>query len=271
MSKVLFFDIDGTLIDYHGNMPASTKFALEQAHDAGHQIVICSGRARFQMAEELLSMSDGVIGCTGANVEAQGKTLYEHFMTKEILEQIIEVLNAASAKIILMSETTTIMNHDAYDYMLNKFAAEYGLKDKFHTILGNPVITNEFDGFSDVKKVLYYDSAWDIQQLTKELGSICDVTASSFEKKEEDSGEITCKGINKSYGMQKYIEFQNIPKEDTIAFGDGPNDMDMIEYAHIGVVMGNGRDELKKRADFITKDIGEDGIYYAMKALHLID
>ena len=58
---------------------------------------------------------------------------------------------------------------------------------------------------------------------------------------------------------------------DTIAFGDGPNDLDMIAYAGVGVAMGNAREGLKKIADFVTKPVNEDGISYAMQKLGLID
>jgi len=58
---------------------------------------------------------------------------------------------------------------------------------------------------------------------------------------------------------------------DTIAFGDGPNDLDMIAYAGVGVAMGNAREELKKIADFVTKPVNEGGIAYAMQKLGLID
>lgn len=70
--------------------------------------------------------------------------------------------------------------------------------------------------------------------------------------------------------MEKYLSYVGATREDAIAFGDGPNDMDMIEYAKIGVCMGNGREELKRIADFVTKDIDEDGIEYAMLRLGLI-
>ena len=70
--------------------------------------------------------------------------------------------------------------------------------------------------------------------------------------------------------MQKYIAYAGISQKDTVAFGDGPNDFDMIEYAGIGVAMGNAVEALKRRADFVTKGIDEDGVAYAMEELGLI-
>lgn len=270
MGKILFFDIDGTLIDYNGKMPASTRLALERARFNGHQIVICSGRARYQMSEELLELADGMIGTTGANVVYQGKTIYEHFMPEDTRKKIFQVLEQSLAHIAGMSEKTMYMNETAYQYLCDKFGSMGGDEGRIQEIMGDTVVTEDASGVKELKKVLYYASSWSVEQVAKALEDCCDVTPSSFEKPVDDCGEITCKSINKSYGMKKYIEYQNIPREDTIAFGDGPNDFDMIEYAGIGVVMGNGREELKNLADFVTKDVNRDGISYAMEKLGLI-
>jgi len=70
--------------------------------------------------------------------------------------------------------------------------------------------------------------------------------------------------------MQKYLAYAGIAQEDTIAFGDGPNDFDMLEYAAVGIAMGNAVEGLKSMADFVTKGIDEDGIAYALSKWGLI-
>ena len=67
--KLLFFDIDGTLLDYTGKMPASAKEALRQARLAGHRLVICSGRSGHQLSDWMFTDFDGIINCTGAGVK----------------------------------------------------------------------------------------------------------------------------------------------------------------------------------------------------------
>lgn len=71
--------------------------------------------------------------------------------------------------------------------------------------------------------------------------------------------------------FKKVLDFYHIKKEETMAFGDGHNDIDMLEYVHIGIAMGNANDEVKKHADDITDDIDQDGIYNALKKYHIID
>jgi hydroxymethylpyrimidine pyrophosphatase-like HAD family hydrolase len=77
-------------------------------------------------------------------------------------------------------------------------------------------------------------------------------------------------GIRKASGMCLIADHLNCANEDIIAFGDGPNDIDMLEYAGIGIAMGNAGDVTKAAADMITDRIDEDGIYRALKKLELI-
>ena len=70
---------------------------------------------------------------------------------------------------------------------------------------------------------------------------------------------------------QRYLEYVGIPREDSIAIGDGPNDLQMMDYAGIGIAMGNAREEVKKRADMVTSHIDEDGLYHALDRLGLLN
>ena len=70
--------------------------------------------------------------------------------------------------------------------------------------------------------------------------------------------------------MKHYLEYAGIAREDSIAIGDGPNDLQMMEYAGIGIAMGNAREEVKQRADLVTEHIDEDGLYHAFERLHLL-
>ena len=87
---------------------------------------------------------------------------------------------------------------------------------------------------------------------------------------DDRAGEIGIGGIHKATGMEIYLNHVGIDRVDCIAVGDGPNDLQMLEYAGVGVAMGNARAEVKARADMVTDAIGEDGIYHAFERLSLI-
>lgn len=71
-------------------------------------------------------------------------------------------------------------------------------------------------------------------------------------------------------GIQKLLEHYHLNADSIMAFGDGDNDVDMLEFARIGVAMGNASQKAKKAADYITTDIDSDGISHALKYFGLV-
>ena len=79
--------------------------------------------------------------------------------------------------------------------------------------------------------------------------------------------ELTPKGIDKAKSLQRLLVHLGMKREDLMAFGDGFNDLSMLEYAGMGIAMGNAVDEVKAIADFITISNDEDGIAIALEQL----
>jgi HAD superfamily hydrolase (TIGR01484 family) len=82
--------------------------------------------------------------------------------------------------------------------------------------------------------------------------------------------DVTAKGITKQRGIDEIIRYFGLSLEDTVAFGDGGNDISMLRHAAIGVAMGQATDEVKAAANYVTAPIDEDGISKAMKHLGII-
>ena len=78
------------------------------------------------------------------------------------------------------------------------------------------------------------------------------------------------KGSSKAVGIDHMIEHFGIKLEETMAIGDGGNDIAMLRHAGVGVVMGNASDEVKAVADYVTDSVDEDGVYNALKHFGLI-
>ncbi len=270
MQKALFFDIDGTLVDFQGHMPESAKEALGRAQQNGHKIVLCSGRSRMQMYPFLLEMGfDGIVAATGAYVECAENVIYRHFMSKEEISTITALLDEAGACYSAQAGEYMITSVKHKERQLARFRS-LGDTEMIDQIWKRLRISENMNQEQGIEKFVYYESEMTVKQIQERLSGICDVTESSFESAVQDSGEITSLGINKSYGMQKYLECAGIARENAIAFGDGPNDFDMVEYAAVGVAMGNASASLKERADMVTASVNEHGVAEAMKKLGLI-
>ena len=78
------------------------------------------------------------------------------------------------------------------------------------------------------------------------------------------------KGINKADGIQVLLKHLKLPISCTYAFGDGPNDLEMLQYVQYGTAMGNAEQNVLKAASYRTEGIWEDGVYRALKRYGLI-
>lgn len=270
MQKALFFDIDGTLVNFQGHMPDSARKALQEAQQNGHKIVLCSGRSRMQIYPFLLEMGfDGIVAATGAYAECAGRVIYRHFMSKEEVCAITALLDEAGACYSAQAGDFMITSASHRDRQIARFRT-LGDSEMIDQIWSRVRITENMNQEPGIEKFVYYESKMPVSEIRERLSEICDVTESSFESEVSDSGEITSRGINKAHGMQKYLECAGIARENTIAFGDGPNDFDMLEYAAVGVAMGNASAALKEQADMVTAGIDDDGLAVAMKKTGLI-
>ena len=85
-----------------------------------------------------------------------------------------------------------------------------------------------------------------------------------------DFMDITAKGADKGNALKIMAAHQHIDIQETMAFGDGGNDLSIIQDAGIGVAMGNANECLKQAADYVTTSVDEDGVYNALKHFEVI-
>jgi Cof subfamily protein (haloacid dehalogenase superfamily) len=270
MRKALFFDIDGTLINFQGEMPKGVKEGLLQLKENGHKILLCSGRSLCQITPVLRALPfDGIISGSGSYVESEGKMIFEHHMSREVIMEIKNLLEQAGACYSAQTRDEIIANETNRERMLRRFE-KMGVKEENRKILGKTAVVEHIEQRKDIEKIVFFESEIPLSEIQEKLSPYCEVTAMSFENATADAGEISGKGIHKALGIEKYINYMGIAKEDTIAFGDGANDMEMIAYAQIGVAMGNASAELKAKADLVTTDVNDNGLLNAFHELQLL-
>ncbi|WP_305204193.1 HAD hydrolase family protein, partial [Dubosiella newyorkensis] len=93
MSKIVFLDVDGTLIDYEAKTPASAKKAVDQARKNGHKVYICTGCSKAEIEQRDLPELDGMIGGNGAYVEDAGQVVMHQGLSKEEVQKIVDWCN----------------------------------------------------------------------------------------------------------------------------------------------------------------------------------
>lgn len=272
MRKIIFLDVDGTLLNTDKKLTEKTKNALIKAQKLGHRVVIASGRPTsglYDLAKELeMEKYNGLlISFNGAKVTEckTDKVLYNKTISINDCRTVLNHLKKFNVKPMIVK--------DNYLYVNNVF-------DNSITVDGRTFNVIEYESrackfllcekedlasFVDypLNKILiagepkYLIANYkDIMEPFKDTLS-CMFTASFF-------FEFTAKGIDKGNAIKEVILPLGYKKEDIISFGDGENDISMIEQSGIGIAMGNAVDKLKEKADYITLSNDEDGIALAL-------
>ena len=165
MGKVLFFDIDGTLVNADGVVPASAKKALEQARMAGHRLVICSGRSGHQIPQWIYDYFDGLVNCTGARVICKGRIISEHFVPREDVKRAREALDAAHGVLVGQTEECTILSKEGYDYLYDFMVRSGRPRERIENMLGNAILTPTMEECGKIKKFFYLRSDKTIDEM----------------------------------------------------------------------------------------------------------
>ncbi len=269
--KVVFLDVDGTMVDSDGKIPESTKEAVQKAKANGHKLVVCSGRSRFQIRQDLLELGfSGIVGAAGAFVVSEDEEIYHAYIDAEHRKSSYDYLESNGFLFCYQADDGVVMNRRSYDGMAEALA-EAGMDiERLNELMGTLHLTEEPWKNAHNEKIIYYHAPFVVEKVHADMEPYFDAVAISLDGMDEFAGEIGINGINKSTGMEIYLEHVGISRENCIAVGDGPNDLQMMEFAGIGVAMGNAREDVKERADMVTDPIGEDGLYHAFVRMGLI-
>ena len=269
MYRILFTDIDGTLIKDDLSVGKATIDALRKARDNGIRIAIASGRylASLDKFEALLGFKVMKIGLNGGAIEDEsGKRLYEDKMSPEAYMAAVSFLYGKVENILAFSSRNYAMDSDDdwYERQAEVMKA-YGKRMDLHDLGKVTEMLGEapFKVLAKDRKPSAISSI--IPEAKEKLSQVATVVSSGVAIL-----EILPKGRDKGEGVRKAGEILGIPREEMIAFGDWDNDIGMLGYAGMGVVMANGSEGAKKAADMVTLSNNDDGIAYALKALGII-
>ncbi len=258
--RLLFFDIDGTLWDGDNVIPQSAVDAIHKAQENGHICLINSGRSRcFIRHPALFDVGfDGIVSGCGTMVEYNGDVVFYHKLPVDMVEDVLHTVRRHGFRPILEGR-----HHLYFDEA--DFAGEpYG--EKLREELGGDLLSIEGEwGKWEISKLSCATKPNDHAACMEELKDAFD-----FMIHDATVVEMAPKGYSKASGIRKVCELLGVDVSDTVCFGDSVNDESMLLEAGTAVVMGNGMDQVKEIADFVTRDLHDNGIAYAMKELGLI-
>ena len=256
MVKAIFFDVDGTLLSHSINaIPPSTLKALDALHEKGILLIIASGRHLSELKELPLHNYhfDAYITQTGQICyDKDFQTIFKEPIGKEDTRILVEAFESKVMPVVLLNESELYINY-IDDYVvkvqasINTAIPEIGTykgEDLYGaTVFGKPEPINGLvSRMKGCRRSFWHDSASD----------------------------IILSSAGKVKGIEAVMKYFDLKQDETMAFGDADNDLDMITYVKIGIVMGNGSDNMKKIADYITDSVDNNGIYNAVRHYGLI-
>ena len=254
--KAAFFDIDGTLFSHRTCcIPESTLRALKCLHDKGILCVIATGRHISEMREmDFLKYGfDAYITLNGQScLDRDLKTVFEIPMEGESLKGLLDIFHGKDIPAILITKDRMYINFVNEEVRL--------AHEEIHTSI--PQI-DTYSGETVCMGVLYCTKEQEADITEKIPG--CSITRWS-----RFGIDVLPGSGDKVAGIRKYLALQGISREETIAFGDGENDIGMLQYAGIGVALGNAGEEVKAAADHVTADIDDDGVWKALAHFHIL-
>ncbi len=260
MSRVLFFDIDGTLYRNDCLVPESTLKAIDKCRNNGDYVIICTGRNNSMIPESVRRIPyDGMIGGSGVYVAVKGKVLTDAALTGKDCGKVLEILRKYRSPAFFENSDYFYYDEtwvpDVFKDAVKKMQKDYS--DYYVPLNRMPERISKITAYPEDRSV--------IPKLTAGLAPWFDVLV----HEEYLYIEITMKNYSKGTGVEEIVRYLGVDYNDTYAFGDSMNDLAMLERAAHAVVMGNAPEELKKKFD-VTDDIYNDGLVKAMKKLKLI-
>lgn len=256
MIKAAFFDVDGTLFSHKSKqVPHGTRSALEKLRAAGILCIVSTGRMIQEM--DRLPMDgltfDGYITMNGQlTLDGNRQPLYGMPVEGEAKDYALKLFRQKRVPVILVERDRLYLNFE-----------NQKVTDVQASISSGVPPVSEYTG-ADLYQICVYVTGNE-EHILQPIAGKCVIT-----RWHEGGVDIIAKGGGKRTAVLRYLEENDILPEEIIAFGDGENDVGMLQLAGIGIAMGNAEEKVKLAADYVTADIDDGGIEKALIHFGLI-
>ena len=279
MGKIIFLDVDGTLINYTAECPDSAKEAVRLARANGHKVYICTGCSKAEILQKDLPELDGMIGGNGCYVEDNGEVVMHQGLSAQDVRHIVDWCEERRLGLYLEANSGMYANGLMYEqgpevmvrYSTGKGSGPEEAVKNARRFLDTMIPAEGEELYrDDVNKISFILSSY--QDHIDSKTEFPDLVANTWGGKGELAlfGDLGPKEITKKHAIEVLLAHLHADREDTISFGDARIDLSMFELCAFNVAMGNGGPEIKAAADYITDDVDEDGLYNAFRYLELI-
>lgn len=247
MKKAVFFDWDGTLSADGLHVSPENRNAIRRLQEKSHLAFLCTGRAYSFIPEEALKFGfDGIVCGAGCHIIIGDKTIFHTFIPEPVVREVfLHFLKKPEGYCWLEGEDSMflIRTEPSSDSRWPRLEKPEDF-DRFVT--GHPITK------LTLGETLEEDSKALLAQHFSLISQI-------------GYHEAVLKGHNKATGIEKALNYFHLTQENSVGVGDSRNDLDMLRYTALGIVMGTAPEEVKKEADRITGSAEENGVAQALE------
>jgi len=252
MKKLFLCDIDGTIIDGSRSMNEvsdKTKYAIRQLAKDNY-VFIASGRCKGLLEKQILDLGvNGYILCNGAYAEVNGKTIYSEAFDHQTIEHI---------------KKTTLDNNGFYilEALNDVYVNDVNCPKYINFMKGWGESMDSFKQYDNEDKpyhicMIGFGNEEDCKACELSMGDKATMIRHNFYR----SYDVNINGINKGIGAKRVMEYLNIDIDNTYCFGDGANDLEMLQAVGHPVIMANADNKIKQYGFEETHDVLDDGFY----------
>ncbi|MDO4943269.1 MAG: Cof-type HAD-IIB family hydrolase [Lachnospiraceae bacterium] len=253
--KAVFSDIDGTLLNTSHKIPERTRKKIKELQAEGVPFTLVSARMPKGMEEirDELGAKSPMVCYSGALVVDEAKnSVYSTFLSSDMAKKVYHMVKEGGWEIVL--------NLYSNDHWYVEDLNDDWVKGEME-ITGIEAEECSFrmaEVYEEVHKILCMGERDEIKALEEKL--ISEFPDIRIYRSKDTYLEIMSMQASKSNAIRILEEKFQISREETIAFGDSHNDIDMLDYVGLGVAMGNADSEVKDAADIITDSNDQEGL-----------
>lgn len=258
--KIVFFDIDSTLYDRKKSLPESTLQAISALQRNGIIAAIATGRAPFMFDKLKTALNiHTFISYNGTYIVYEDHVIHKQALPENIVDELTRQSTARGHQLVYENSTMMkISGRPGNDVITSLGSLKLSLP--------LPQIDPDYYKTHDIYQILlFYSEQDDVSYLAQ-----APLNHLRYVRWHPQAVDVMPKNVSKAAGVRRLLDALHLSSDQAAAFGDGYNDVEMLSYVGTGVAMGNAVAEAKDAADFVTRDVDRDGIYYGLKETGLI-
>ncbi|MCG5252873.1 Cof-type HAD-IIB family hydrolase [Brevibacillus agri] len=255
--KIVFFDIDGTLLNTEHAIPPATVDAVRKLKQNGIRVAIATGRSPYHLMPIARQLGiDTFVGFNGSYVVNEQKVIHHTPFAMTTLAELEQMANGNAHPMVFLSHEECYANTSDHPHVLDSFD---------FLRLPAPAHHHRYWEVAPIYQAFLYCTAEEEALYTEGFEQV------SYVRWHKHVLDILPKGGSKARGIEAILKHEGLTPADAVAFGDGLNDREMLSYVGMGVAMGNAHEELKPFAKMVTRHVNEDGIRHGLLQLGLIN